>query len=206
MRPGSCRLVWPAAKWSVAALFLAVSCIAQAQILYQDQEVQVHDLPSLTATTHDPSDVLLASADTIMHDKELCCGKDSALTDSVAAADPKSLKDIAGKLDGRHLLGDGRPIQIKAEYLTPDQIYAGRLLTKILDQHAALMMWNSHLYVVYGVVFIWQTDSQGGVYALIHKLLLWDTRYSDARRKLVFTRGEDEMGKIEGLLFVGVEH
>ena len=204
MRPRSSDLTSVAVRSSLAAIFLAIPAISQAQILYQDQQVEVHDLPSLTAKSHDASDVLLASVDTIMHDKDVCCGKDSALVDSLALADPASLKDIAGRLDGRHLLGDGRPIQINAEYLTPEKIYAGRLLNRILDQHAALLMWNSHLYVVYGVVFMWQSDSQGGIYALIHKLLLWDTRYADARRTVVFTRGEDDTGKIEGLLFVGV--
>jgi len=206
MRPRSSDLASLAARYSLVAIFLAISSISQAQILYQDQQVEVHDLPRLTAKSDDPSDVLVASMDTILHNKDLCCGKDSALVDSLATADPASLKDISAKLDGRHLLGDGRPIQINAEYLTPEKIYAGRLLHRILDQHAALLMWNSHLYVVYGVVFMWQSDSRGGVYALIHKLLLWDTRYSDPRRTLVFSREEDDTGKIEGILFAGVAH
>jgi hypothetical protein len=44
------------------------------------------------------------------------------------SSDPKSLKDSAGKLQGRHLLSDGRPLMVTVEYLTPDQINAGHLI------------------------------------------------------------------------------
>ena len=68
MRPRSSDRVSVAARYFLAAIFLAISGISQAQILYQDQQVQVHDLPSLTARSDDPSDVLVAAVDTIIHD------------------------------------------------------------------------------------------------------------------------------------------
>lgn len=187
-------------SWLVACL--ALCSFSQAQILYQDEEAHVHHLPSLMAVSHDPSYVLLASLDTILHDKDVCCGTDSALEDSVLAADPKSLKDVAGKLEGRHLLSDGRPIKVTTEYLAGDQVTGGHLVKMIHDQHPALMEWNSHLYVVHGVVYFWVADESGGTYAQLRKLLLWDTRYSDARREVSFTLGSDDAGKIEGFLFV----
>jgi hypothetical protein len=195
-----------ASKCCFVALLLSVSSFAQGQILYQDQEVQVHNLPLLTAKSHDPSDVLLASLETILNDKDVCCGKDSALVDSLATADPRSLKDIAGKLDGRHLLSDGRPIQIKTDYFSPEAVNGGNILHMMLDQRAALIEWNSHLYVLHAVVFLWDSDNQGGIFPVVHKLLFWDTRYSDARREVVFTHGVDDAGKLQGLLFVQVAH
>ena len=184
------------------ALPLAICCFARGQILYQDQEVQVHNLPVLTARSDDPADVLSASLDTILNNKEICCGRDSALGDSLASADPKSLKDVAQKLAGRHLLGDGRPIQMNAEFRPAEAMNAGDILRMILYQRPPLMEWNSHLYVVHGVVFIWNADAQGGTYAVIRKILLWDIRYSNSRRQVTFTRGIDDMATVEGLLFV----
>jgi hypothetical protein len=184
----------------------ACCCFAQGQILYTDQEVQVHNLPSLMARSHDTSDVLLTSLDTVLHDREICCGKDSALADSAQAADPESLKDVAAKLDGRHLLSDGRPVVVKATYLTPDAVNSGLLITWFLNQHAALMQWNSHLYVVHGIVYLWTANetpegsAQSGT--VIRKFLLWDTRYSDSRREAVFNRDTDDLSKVQGLLFV----
>jgi hypothetical protein len=178
---------------------------AFGQLLGQDTTVEVRDLPSLMATSHDHANVLLTSLDTIFHDKTICCGRDSALGDAAEAADPNSLKDIAGKLDGRHLLGDGRPIKVTTEYLTPDQVSAGHLITMIEKQHAALMIWNSHLYVVHGVVYIWVMSGSGETAAevpVIHKILLWDTRFSDSRREVVFDRNADDVGKVQALLFV----
>jgi len=190
----------------LTGLSLAMTCLAYGQVLNQDQEVQVRGLPSLMARSDSPTEVLLTSLDTAFHDKELCCGKESALGDSAQAADPKSLKDIASKLDGRHLLSDGRPIMVKAEYLVPDAMSASSLTVAIMNQHAALAEWNSHLYVVYGVVYMWMTnsspDSPGSPGAVVHKLLLWDTRYSDSRRTVVINRDTDDLSKLQGLLLI----
>jgi hypothetical protein len=172
------------------------------QIASQDQELRVHHLHALVSVSQDPSYVLLTSLDTILHDKSVCCGKDSALEGSLKSADPKSLKDVASKLDGRHLLSDGRPIKVTTEYLTGAQASGGHLVTMIKDQHPALMEWNSHLYVVHGVDYFWQSDGQGGTYTQLHKILLWDTRYSDARREVTLTVGTEDAGKVEGILFV----
>ena len=118
---------------------LLFNSLAKAQILHQDQEVEVHDLPSLVARTPDPSDILLTSLDTVFHDREICCGPDSALGDAAQKADPKSLRDIATKLEGRHLLSDGRPVQIRAEYLTPDAVTAGKVVSSIMNQQVPLI-------------------------------------------------------------------
>ena len=198
-------------SWLLASLlWVAFSCLAQGQLLYQDQEIQISGLPSLMARSADSTDVLLTSLDTIIRDREICCAKDSALEDSAAAADPKSLKDAADKLQGRHLLGDGRPILVRATYLTPEAVNSGLLVDWFHHQHAALMQWNSHVYVVHGIVYMWTTsgtpDGSGVISGtVIHKFLLWDVRYSDSRREVVFNRDADDLSKVQGLLFVEVK-
>lgn len=188
------------------AACLAASGCAQGQLLYQDQVLEVRDLPSLMARSPHSADVLLTSLDTIFHDREICCGKDSALEDSAGAADPKSLKDVASKLQGRHLLGDGRPIMVTATYVTPDAVNSGMLITWFQNHHAALMEWNSRVYVVHGIVYQWtasgSSESGEQTGTVIHKFLLWDTRYSDSRREVVFNRETDDLGKVDGFLFV----
>lgn len=194
------------AKAKLLGLYLSICGFAAAQILNQDNEIQVHDLPSLMARTPHSSDVLLTSLDTVFHDRDICCGRGSALGDSAEAADPHSLKDVAGKLDGRHLLGDGRPIKVTARYATPDQANSGDLITSILNQHAMLMQWHSHVYVVHGLIYQWvaygggeQGYTQGTV---VHKFLLWDTRYSDSRREVVFDRTTEDLREVQGLLLL----
>jgi hypothetical protein len=189
--------------------WIAFGLLAHGQVLNQDQEVEVHDLPALMARSPHSSDALLTSLDTVFHDKDICCGRDSALGDGSLAADPRSLKDVASKLDGRHLLSDGRPIKVTAKYLTVDQVNSGNLITSILNQHALLMEWNSHVYVVHGVVYRWVALGGGpdGGYTqgtLIHKILLWDTRYSGSRREVVFDRTSEDLSKVQGLLFLEV--
>jgi hypothetical protein len=184
---------------------LALSCFVFGQVTNQDIEVEVHGLPSLMAKSKDPTEVLLTSLDTVIHDGDICCGKDSALADSVSSADPESLKDVATRIDGRHLLSDGRPIVVKATYLAPEAINTG-LIATLSNQHAALLEWNSHLYVLYGAVYLWvggyDPEGGGGPTTSIHKLLLWDTRYFDSRRSVVFNRETDDVSKLQGMLLV----
>ncbi len=203
-----CHAVFMACVESV--LFGLLVCnFAYGQNLRQDQELEVHHLPTLMARSQDALDVLLTSLDTVIHDRTVCCGKNSALEDSALAADPKSLKDVASKLEGRHLLSDGRPIVVTTEYLPAAQASSGHLITMILNQHAALMEWNSRLYVVHGVGYVWEgystPDAGGGTIAVMRRLLLWDTRFSDSQREVVFSPFTDDVSKVQGFLFVEVK-
>jgi len=59
---------------------LGTSCPAYGQTYYYpNQEVRISDLPSVTAKSRHAADVLAASAETVFRDKEVCCGKNSAL-------------------------------------------------------------------------------------------------------------------------------
>jgi len=188
----------------IVALCLAVGCLAYGQqVAYPEKEIRVQDLPALMARSAHAGDVLTTSLEVLFNDKEVCCGKNSALEDSVESADPKSLKDIGGKLQGRHLLSDGRAFMVTTEYLTPDQVNAGHLITMIRNQHAALMMWNSDLYVVCGVTYVGTVDySTNETAYAVHKFLLQDFRFSDSRRAVSFDRLTEDAGKVQGLLFV----
>jgi hypothetical protein len=194
--------------WILANLFLLNP--APAQVLNIDQQIEVADLPSIVSPSRHSSDVLVTSLATIFHDPEVCCGKDSALEDSVERADPKSLQDVAARLNGRHLLPDGRSFMVKAVFFPPDQANAANLVKAFTEKYPLLMQWNSHIYVVHGLVYFWNAtggdpkSGGGGVQIVVHKFLLWDTRYSDSRRQLIFNRDTDDLGKVQSFLFVEV--
>jgi hypothetical protein len=187
----------------VAVVALVMCGSAQGQHTYMPDGVRVNDLPRLMARSHDPSDVLLTSLDTILQDREVCCGKDSALEDSAQRADPTSLKDVAAKLQGRHLLSDGRPIMVTAQYIAPEAINAYLLIETLQKKHAMLMLWKAHLYVLYGATYVEDYDPNSGTGAdNVTKLLLIDTRYSDARRTLEFNRATDDWTQVQGVLWI----
>lgn len=186
-----------------AAACFVFRCSANGQQPYIDLEDRVGGLSSLVANSHDPADVLLTSLDTIVHDPSICCGRGSALEDSAAEADPWSLKDVASRLQGRHLLGDGRPISITAEFWPTEAVDAVRLVNALKNKHALLMAWNSHLYVVYGVVYRWVDYSRHNKpYCVLRRLLLLDTRFSDWRRAVEYNRETDDPAKVQGFLTV----
>jgi hypothetical protein len=203
-----CSLFLVSACLSLAGLF-CLPGLAHGHLLNIDQEIEVRDLSSITSPSPHSFGVLVTSLTAIIHDSEVCCGRDSALEDSVAKANPKSLQDVAAKLNGRHLLGDGRPIAVNAEFFPADKMSAGYLVTTMTSQRAALMEWKSRIYVVHGLVFFWTQSGTPGALAgpvpVVHKFLLWDTRYSDSRREVVFNRDSDDLSKVQGFLFIQVK-
>lgn len=112
------------------------------------------------------------------------------------------MKDIAEKLQGRHLLSDGRPIMVKAQYIAPDAIGADGLINALQAKRALLLEWNSHIYVCYGVTYRKDYDANGGVMDTILTFLLLDPRYSGSRREVVFNRDTDDWSKVQGVLTV----
>ena len=195
--PDAARIVCKYFIWILAA------CFATGQTYYSVQEVRVPGLPNLVAKSKDPSDILLTSLDIIFHDPHICCGKDSALEDSALRADSSSLQDIAAKLQGRHLLNDGRPIMVTADYWSASAINSGALIAALRNKNALLMEWNSRIYVCYGVTFRQDYDNETGMELdTIQKFLLIDTRYSGAQRETVFNRETDDWSKVQGMLYL----
>ncbi len=188
----------------VAALWLALGGLAYGQTYYPNHEVRINDLPSLTAKSRDVADLLATSLEIIFRDKEVCCGKDSPLEDSVQRADPRVLKDVGDKLRGRHLLSDGRAIVVTAEVwpAAAGNASSGSPISEIIDKRPLLMDWNSHWYVVYGVTYGEIVADDGTQSETILKFLLLDPRYSDARRNVSFDRQTDDWGKVQGLLIL----
>jgi len=187
---------------------LAVFCLAQDQTLdsctfFPDQQVRVTNLGSLTAPSKDTSAVIAAAVEAVLHDASLCCGKDSALGDTVLS-EPRTLKELSTKLQGRHLLSDGRTIMVNAEYAPQISISAGSVIGALKEQRASLLEWRSHVYVLYGAIYGENRCVSGARQYSIAKLLLLDPRYSDQRRDVVFNRETDDLGKVQGLVTVSV--
>jgi len=202
-------------RYCGSALLIMLSCFAFGQetpggwkIYGPNQDVRVPQLPQLMARTHDLSDVLLTSLDIVFHDPDVCCGKNSALEDRALTADPLSLKEIASKVRGRQLLSDGRPIMISADILptSPSLDISWQIIGLLRDKQALLLVWKSHLYVLYGAVFDEVGSEDGSTAFMIHKLLLLDTRYSGSRREVIFNRDTDDWSEVEGMLRLSVTH
>jgi hypothetical protein len=202
-------------KFRCCACLLPIlaSCLAFGQenpgaytTFHANEEVRVPQLPALMARSHDPSDALLTSLAIVFHDPGICCDKESALEDRAQAADPASLKEIASRIEGKWTLGDGRRILITPSFLAPEPSIdiSLRIISPLKDKHAMLMVWNSHLYVLYGAVFDELGNEDGSSSFMIHKLFLLDPRYSGPRREITFNRDTDDWGKVEGVLLLTV--
>lgn len=192
----------------MASTFAAEAQEGSSTVFLPNQEVVVAGLPPLVALSTDRSAGLAAALEIVLHNKSVCCGKDSALEDVALYASLSgsvSLKELSAKLQGRHLLSDGRPILVNAEYVPQSSASAGLIVGSLTDQHALLIEWKSNVYILYGAIFDGTRDTGSGVevYA-IHKLLLLDPRFSDKRRVTEFDRETDNWEKVGGLSIVKV--
>ena len=197
----------------VSTLLIFVSCFAVSSIaqdqpgdscpFFPNQEVRVTNLGSLTAPSKDATAAIAAAVEAVLHDSSLCCGKDSALGDLVLS-EPRTLKELGTKLQGRHLLSDGRPIMVNAEYAPQVSINSGSVIGALKEQRASLFEWKSHVYVLYGAVYGEDRCLSGARLYSIAKFLLLDPRFSDQRRDAVFNRETDDLGKVQGLLTLSV--
>jgi hypothetical protein len=193
---------------------LALVCIATVSAFAQDaspgtwflhnQEVYVANLPLLTASSAEASAVLATALETILPDRDVCCGKDSGLEDAVLSA-PASLKELSAKLQGRHVLGDGLSIMVRAEYFPKSSIVPNLIVKTLMDQQPMLLKWKSHIYVLYGATY-----DEGRAYDMgerefvIHKLWLLDPRYSGQRREAELNAETDDWTKIQGILTLSI--
>jgi hypothetical protein len=197
--------VWVTALLSLVSLAYSQDVPPSYPIVKPNQEIRVAHLPRLAASSPDPSYVLLTSLDIIFHDHGICCARDSALGDSAAAADPGSMKDIFAKLQGRHLMSDGRPVMVSALDLAPQATRnPGAVVSALSNKRAMLLMWKSHLYVLYGALFDEAEYADGSLAETINQLFLLDPRYSDSRREVSFRRDKDDWNQVEGLLLLSV--
>jgi len=197
--------MWVTALLCLVSLAYRQDVPSSSPVVKSNQEIRVAHLPRLAARSPDPSYVLLTSLDIILHDHALCCAKDSALGDSAAAADPSSVIDIIAKLQGRHLLSDGRPVMISVVDLAPEATRnPGTVVRALTNKRAMLLMWKSHLYVLYGALFDEAEYADGSLAETINQLFLLDPRYSDSRREVSFRRDKDDWNQVEGLLLLSV--
>ncbi len=165
--------------------------------------VVVTNLPSLKAPSADKPAVVGTALEIMLRDKEACCGKNSGLEDAVLSAG--SLKELSTKLQGRHVLGDGRSVVVGTEYL-PQAAPGSRLIIKtLMDQQPMLLEWKSRVYVLYGANFdeLRQYNPDDWQFT-IHKLLLLDVRFSDQRREVEFNSETDDWKTIQGLMTLSV--
>lgn len=195
------------AKLRVVSLILFVSMLSAAQVWTRpNQQILV---PGLHFRT-DATAPLNASLAILFQNPDVCCGKYSALVDSFASANPLHLEEVASRLQGRHVLGDGRPIVVVADYL-PITSTDGRppahtlILFALHQRHPLLMVWNSQLYVVYGANYdetiTHDSDGGAGVMDTVDQLLLFDPATG---KQKIFDRLSDDWNRVQGLLVVTV--
>jgi hypothetical protein len=198
---------WPVLFLMLTAMALGAQDYVPPSVLvsHANQVIRIRDLPTRTAARSDSSPALAFALERVFRNPAVCCEKNSALEDVLASIDSRSLKDMSVRLQGRHILSDGRPILITTEYLPSSATNSSQIVASLVSNRPLLMEWNSHLYLLYGAVFDEILYSNGVRDYVIHKLLLSDSESVDPGREVVFNRDRDDWSKVQGLLLVKAE-
>jgi hypothetical protein len=102
-------------------------------------------------------------------------------------------------------MSDGRPVIVTVLDLAPQATRnPGAVVKALSNKSAMLLMWNSHLYVLYGALFDEAQYADGSLAETINQLFLLDPRYYDSRREVSFKREKDDWNQVEGLLLLSV--
>jgi len=140
-------------------LLLVFSCSVNANgqsegeryVFHANQELRVAPLPTVVADSTSESAVLAASVATAVMERDVCCGRNSALEDQVGTK--LSLRALGERLRGKHYLDNGSPILVADQYWSGASVNAENIIGSLMAQRPLLMDWNGHLYVLYGAVF-----------------------------------------------------
>jgi hypothetical protein len=159
---------------------------------------------STVAASDSKSDLLIASVESVFADKDLCCGRGSALEDAIVSADSGSLRRVGEKLRGRYYLSDGSAITIFDNYWTGSSVRAEDIIASLQSHHALIIDWDGRLYVLFGAIFDLNKYPSGVEERVIRSFMLVDTRYSDAKRYVTFDRQKNDFGKVNALLELGL--
>ncbi|ABF43286.1 hypothetical protein Acid345_4286 [Candidatus Koribacter versatilis Ellin345] len=186
---------------------LVVLCVLTSIMSAQNfpMEAKVSSLQFHTARTSD--DALATALEIMFRNRAVCCSKESSLVDVVARANPANLQDVATKLQGRHVLGDGRPIQVSATFYptTPTNgslPASSYILSTLLSDHPLLMQWKGKLYVVHGANYTQQvinSDSVRSALDIIDTLFLFEPVTGE---QTTFNRVSDNWNEVQGVLAV----
>jgi hypothetical protein len=188
-------------------IFFCVNAHAQQDqppgyVVHPNQEVRIA-VPSVVAESTNDADVITASVAAAVLDGAVCCDRNSALVDQIGSITKFSLKELGEKLGGKHYLQSGSSIVIADQYWPGSSVNVGEIVGSLLTEHPLLMVWDGHLYVVYGALYD-EYVSDSGIMFSIRKLWLMDTRFSDKRRNLTFDRQTDDWNKVSGLLKLAI--
>lgn len=194
---------------SARVIFIVLLLIAAASAQdYSDgyyvipnQQVLV-PVTARTVPSKDASAPLQAALATIFQNPELCCGPNSSLENAAATSATVSTGELAAKLEGRHVLSDGRTFVVKADLIQPATMNVTQVVAPLKENRTVLMQWNSRWYLLIGADFEeWVYDSGRRDYS-IHKLRLLDFSNPSAPKEAVFDRQKDDWAKVQGLMLL----
>ncbi len=115
-----------------------------------------------------------------------------------------SLRALASKISGATCVTSSQTQRITATFTPNGAIQPDSIIAPLLQGRPLLIRWKDALYVLYGVIYDEHVYSDGSRVHAIRELLLVDTRYSDKRHFVAFTREQDNFADVEGIASVGV--
>jgi len=110
------------------------------------------------------------------------------------------LAQIARVITGEYVLDDASKVRLEARYTPGAPANLDSIILGLRGGRPALLVWNGHAYVIYGVVYDEYVAPTGHRLFDIREIKLVDPFYDDDRRLISFVRDRDNPASIGGTL------
>ena len=199
MKPFAIRM--SAILFATCSVCLSQTDVIRSVVAYlpgQTARIHVGHLSPAPNTT--ANGALISMLSVVIQDRDVCCGKDSALGRDLERVNTTSAEEVKDVVKGRHVMNDGRWVTIETTYLPETSVNSWQLIDLIMKGQLAIIEWNHHLYLLKEVSFDETRYSDGTSDYSIQRAVLLDPQSTAKNKEVRFDRQKDDWGQIKGLL------
>lgn len=113
-------------------------------------------------------------------------------------------EDLAKQISREYVLSDGQKFALNAKFTPGAPSQADSLISSIRQNRPLLMVWANRAYLVTGLTYDEYIAQSGNKMFVITELQLFDPLGEEGKRKVTFSRDQDNVNDINGVLDLAV--
>ena len=117
----------------------------------------------------------------------------------------KSPAELVNVIQGEYKLSAGGTVDVQAQ-LHDTYVDPGRLITLIRDNRPFLWIWNDHVYMAAGIVYVDAVHSSGLHEYDIQQIELMDPFAGAEQKPTIFQKTQTTLAQVRGIIEIAASH